>query len=108
MFISNAYAQAAGGGDLGSSLMAMWPLILMFVVLWFIIIRPQSKRQKAHKSMVENLAKGDEVLTSGGVLGRITSINESRIQLEIAPEVEIQLQRQSVAQVLPKGTLRGK
>lgn len=103
MFISNAYAQAAGGGT-ESSLFSLLPLVLMFVVLYFIMIRPQMKRQKETKSMLEALSKGDEVVTSGGVIGRITKLGDSMLQLEVANGVELQIQRGAVVQVLPKGT----
>lgn len=106
MFISNAYAQAAAGGDTSSSLISMLPLVLMFVVLYFIMIRPQMKRQKEHKAMVEALAKGDEVVTAGGLLGRISKLGDTYLHVEVANGVEIQVQRTAVAQVLPKGTLK--
>ena len=110
MFISNAYAQtapaAAAGGDMSSSLMSMLPLVLMFVVLYFIMIRPQMKRQKEHKAMVEAIAKGDEVVISGGVLGRIAKLGDSYLHVEVANGVELQVQRNAVGQVLPKGTFK--
>ena len=110
MFISSAFAQtapaAAAGGDVQSSLMSMLPIILMFVVLYFIMIRPQMKKQKEHKAMVDALAKGDEVVTAGGMLGKVSSLGENFIGVEIANGVEIQLQRQAVVQVLPKGTMK--
>lgn len=107
MFISTAYAQAAGAAPAGgSSLLSLLPLILMFVVLWFIMIRPQMKRQKEHKAMIEALAKGDEVITAGGLLGRVTKLGESYVSLELASGVEAQCQRSAVVQVLPKGTLK--
>lgn len=89
-----------------SSLMGMLPLVLMFVVLWFVMIRPQMKKAKEHKAMVESLAKGDEVVTGGGMLGRVSKLGESYITLEVANGVEIQVQRVAVAQVLPKGTFK--
>ncbi len=108
MLISHAYAQAApaatGGAE--SSLLSLLPLVLMFVVLYFIMIRPQMKRQKEHKAMVEALAKGDEVVTAGGLLGRISKLGDTYLHVEIANGVEIQVQRTAVAQVLPKGTLK--
>lgn len=104
MFISNAYAQAAG--DASGSLMGLLPLILMFVVLWFLMIRPQMKRAKEHKAMVSALAKGDEVITGGGVAGRITEVGEAFVHVEIADKVDVVVQRQAVATVLPKGTLK--
>ncbi|UFS55777.1 preprotein translocase subunit YajC [Comamonadaceae bacterium M7527] len=105
MFISNAYAQAAGG-DTASSIMGLLPLLLMFVVLYFVMIRPQMKRQKEHKAMVEALSKGDEVSTASGILGKITRVGETSISLEIAAGVEVQMQRTAVAQVLPKGSVK--
>ena len=110
MFISSAFAQtapaAAAGGDMQSSLMSMLPIILMFVVLYFVMIRPQMKKQKEHKAMVEALAKGDEVVTAGGVLGRVSNLGENFIGVEIASGVEVQVQRSAVVQVLPKGTMK--
>ncbi len=106
MFISSAYAQAATGGDMQSSLMSMLPLVLMFVVLYFVMIRPQMKRSKEHRSMIDALAKGDEVATAGGVLGKVTKIGDVYLSLEIANGVEVQLQRSAVVQVLPKGSIK--
>lgn len=108
MFISTAFAQTApaAGGDFQSSLMSMLPLVLMFVVLYFVMIRPQMKKQKEHKAMIDALAKGDEVVTVGGVLGKVTKINESNVSLEVANGVELQLQRSAVVQVLPKGSIK--
>ena len=105
MLISNAYAQApAGGGDAG--LMGLLPIVLMFVVLYFLMIRPQMKRAKEVKAMIEALQKGDEVITAGGLLGRISKINEAYITLEIAPSTEISVQKAAVQTLLPKGTLK--
>ena len=106
MFISQAFAQsapaAAGGAE--SSLLSLAPLVLMFVVLYFIMIRPQMKKQKEHKAMIEALAKGDEVVIAGGVVGRVSRLGESFVQVEVANNVELQVQRPSIIQVLPKGT----
>ena len=105
MFISNAFAQAPAAAPAGgSSLMSLLPLVLMFVVLYFIMIRPQMKKQKEHKAMIDALAKGDEVVIAGGVLGRISKMGESYVHVEVANGVELQVQRPSVVQVLPKGT----
>ncbi len=104
MFISNAYAQAAPAAGADSSLLSLLPLVLMFVVLYFIMIRPQMKRQKEHKAMIEALAKGDEVVIGGGVLGRVTKLGDTYVHVEVAGGVELQVQRPSVVQVLPKGT----
>jgi preprotein translocase subunit YajC len=82
------------------------PLVLMFVVLYFIMIRPQMKRQKEHKAMVEAIGKGDEVVIGGGVLGRVAKVGESYLHVEVANGVELQVQRASVVQVLPKGTFK--
>jgi preprotein translocase subunit YajC len=85
----------------------MVPLLLMFVVLYFIMIRPQMKRAKEHKAMVEAVQKGDEVIAAGGMLGRINKLDENYVSLQIAPNVEVQIQRGSIQLVLPKGTLKG-
>ena len=108
MFISEAFAQAAPAAQGGteSGLLSMLPLVLMFVVLYFVMIRPQMKRQKEHKAMIEALAKGDEVVTAGGMLGKVTKIGETFVHVEVASGVEIQVQRSAVVQVLPKGTVK--
>ena len=104
MIISPAYAQATGGGDPG--FIGFLPIILMFVLLYFLMIRPQMKRAKEQKQMIESLQKGDEVITAGGVLGRITRLGDAYVNLEIAPETEISVQRAAVQTILPKGTLK--
>ncbi|MDD2808370.1 preprotein translocase subunit YajC [Rhodoferax sp.] len=111
MFISSAFAQtapaaAAAGGDLQSSLMGMLPLVLMFVVLYFVMIRPQMKKAKEHKAMIDALAKGDEVATAGGVLGKVSKLGDTYVHIEIANGVEVMLQRSAVVQVLPKGSIK--
>ena len=109
MFISEAFAQtapAAAAGGAESSLLSLAPLALMFVVLYFIMIRPQMKKQKEHKAMIEALAKGDEVVIGGGVIGRVAKLGESFVHVEVANNVELQVQRGAVIQVLPKGTFR--
>jgi len=108
VFISNAFAQTApaAAASTTSSLMSFLPLVLMFVVLYFIMIRPQMKRQKEHKAMIEAIAKGDEVVIGGGVLGRIAKLGDTYVHVEVASGVEIQVQRSSIVQVLPKGTLK--
>lgn len=111
MFISEAFAQAApaatGAPDsfLGS-LGSMLPLVLMFVVLYFVMIRPQMKRQKEHKAMIDALAKGDEVVTGGGLLGKVAKMGETFVHVEVASGVEVQVQRSAIVQVLPKGTFK--
>jgi preprotein translocase subunit YajC len=110
LFISSAFAQtapaAAAGGDMMSSLTSMLPLVLMFVVLYFVMIRPQMKKQKEHRAMIDALAKGDEVVTSGGLLGKVSRLGEGTLGVEIASGVEVQVQRSAVVQVLPKGTVK--
>ena len=109
MFISEAFAPtapAAGADSMFGGLGSMLPLILMFVVLYFVMIRPQMKRQKEHKSMIDALAKGDEVVTSGGLLGKVSKMGETFIGLEVAGGVEVQVQRSAVVQVMPKGTVK--
>ena len=108
MLISNAWAQAApaAGGDPTGGLMGILPIALMFLVLWFLMIRPQMKRAQEHKGMVEAMQKGDEVLTNGGIAGRITRMGETYIGVEIAENVEISVQRNAITAILPKGTLK--
>ncbi len=108
MFISDAFAQSApaASGGAESTLISLLPLVLMFVVLYFIMIRPQMKRQKEHKAMIEALAKGDEVVVAGGLVGRIARLGDTVLHVEVADGVEIQVQRPSVIQVLPKGTFK--
>jgi preprotein translocase subunit YajC len=109
LFISSAFAQtapAAAGGDMMSSIGSMLPLLLMFVVLYFVMIRPQMKRQKETRNMLSALAKGDEVATAGGVLGKITELGDQYLTLEIAAGVQVRMQRSAVVQVLPKGTVK--
>jgi preprotein translocase subunit YajC len=104
LIISSAYAQAASGSDTG--FIGFLPIVLMFVLLYFLMIRPQMRRAKETKAMIEALQKGDEVITAGGLLGRITRINDGYIGLEIAPDTEINVQKAAVQTLLPKGTLK--
>jgi len=109
--ISLAHAQTAGAADPTGGLMQMLPLILMFVVLWFLMIRPQMKKAKEHKAMLEALAKGDEVITQGGIAGRVTKVGDNGyVTVEVAEgkdgPVEIVVQKPAVSLVLPKGTLK--
>ena len=110
VFITSAFAQtapaAAPAGGLGATLLNLMPLVLMFVVLYFLMIRPQLKKQKEHRAMIDALAKGDEVATAGGVLGKVSSLSEGYMSLEISAGVEVQVQRSAVIQVLPKGTIK--
>jgi preprotein translocase subunit YajC len=105
-FIANAYAQAAAPGAAPNPLMSFLPLIVLFGIFYFMLIRPQMKRAKEQRNMVAALAKGDEVLTNGGLLGRIEEVADQLITLEIAPNVRVKLRKDAVSQVLPKGTLK--
>ena len=105
--ISPAHAQtAAAASDPMSTITGFLPIVLMFVVMYFLMIRPQMKKAKEHKSLVESLQKGDEVITQGGVAGRIVKVGENYVSLEVAPNVEIAVQKAAVGNVLPKGTLK--
>jgi len=105
VLISPAYAQAAGASP-GSDLMTFLPMIAIFVVFYFLLIRPQQKRAKETKAMLEALQKGDEVVTAGGLVGRIAKLTDQYAAIEIAPNVEISVQRAAIAQLLPKGTIK--
>jgi preprotein translocase subunit YajC len=102
-FIASAHAQDASpqGG-----LMSFLPLIIIFVIFYFLLIRPQMKRAKEHRKLVAELAVGDEVVTTGGLLGRISKVGESFLTVEVADNLEIKLQRHAVASVVPKGTIK--
>jgi preprotein translocase subunit YajC len=109
VFISNAYAQGAAGGAQGQ-LLGFLPIILMFVVLYFLMIRPQMKRAKEHRTMLGALQKGDEVITSGGVVGRINKVGEGYVTVEVAQQgdkpIEMHIQKAAVQTLLPKGTIK--
>lgn len=102
-FIAPAYAQAA---ESQSPLLTFLPLIAIFAIFYFLIIRPQNKKQKEHREMVSALSSGDEVVTSGGVLGKVTAVSEQFLDIEIAPNVTVKVERYTVSKVLPKGTLK--
>ncbi|MEO6270394.1 MAG: preprotein translocase subunit YajC [Lautropia sp.] len=108
MFISNAYAQGAGGAE--SQLLGFLPIILMFVVLYFLMIRPQMKRAKEHKTMLGALQKGDEVITAGGLVGKVNRVGDGYVTVEVASQgdkpIEMQFQKASVQTLLPKGTIK--
>ena len=103
--IPSAYAQAAGGTQ-PNAFIQLLPLVLIFVVFYFLLIRPQAKRAKEHKAMVAALAVGDEVVTSGGILGKVTETGEQFLTVEVADGVRVKVQRHTVGAVLPKGTLK--
>ena len=103
--INDAWAQAAPVTP-EQSLMSFLPLVALFVVFYFVLIRPQMRRQKEHQQLVQGVSKGDEVVTNGGLLGRVTEIGDTFIKVEIAKNVEVRLQRQAVSAIMPKGTLK--
>lgn len=103
-FISNAYAQAAAPA--GSSILGILPLLLMLPIFYFLMIRPQQKRMKEHKAMVEALKKGDEVVTNGGLGGTVTKVGDAYLSMRIADDVEVNVQKQAIAALLPSGTLK--
>jgi preprotein translocase subunit YajC len=105
-FITSAFAQGSAAGGAESSLMSFLPLILMFAVLYFIMIRPQMKRQKEHRNMLSAMAKGDEVITSGGIVGKVTKVSEAYVGVEISDGTEITVQKSAVSTILPKGTIK--
>lgn len=104
MFISPAYAQAAGGGLGGDGMLTgLLPIVLIFVVFWFLLIRPQQKRMKEHKAMIANLRRGDKVVTGGGIIGSVTKVlDEGEVEVEIAPEVKVRVARSTITEVLNK------
>ena len=106
MLISQAFAQTAPSAPGGMDIMSLLPLIAMFVLLYFLLLRPQMKRAKEQKQMIASLQKGDEVITSGGTLGRVTKVSDNYISLEIASNVEVTVQKSAVQTLLPKGTLK--
>lgn len=106
MLISNAYAAGAASSDPLSNMTGLLPIILMFVVLWFLMIRPQMKRAKEQKAMVAALAKGDEVVSQSGIAGRIIKVGDNYVTLEVAENVQITVLKQSIGTLLPKGTLK--
>jgi preprotein translocase subunit YajC len=104
--ISLAHAQTAAAADPTGGFMQLLPMILMFVVLWFLMIRPQMKKAKEHKALIAALQKGDEVIAGGGLVGRITKVGDGYVSMEIAEGTEVVIQKPAIAMVLPKGTLK--
>lgn len=104
MLIPHAYAQGTGGAEQG--LLGFLPIILLFGLLYFLMIRPQMKRAKDQRHMIESLQKGDEVIAAGGLIGKISKLGESYVTLEIAPNTEVNIQKASVQTLLPKGTIK--
>ena len=109
-FISDAMAEAApaaaGAATQPGLLEAMFPFVVLFIVFYFLLIRPQSKRAKEHKKLIEALSKGDEVLTSGGIYGKIVETGEQHVVVELADNLQVKLQREAVSSLLPKGTIK--
>lgn len=105
MFISNAYAEAAAGGQ-GGGIMDFLPLIALVAVFYFMVIRPQSRRAKEQKTMLEALQRGDEVLTVGGEVGRVSKIYDGYVGVELAENLEVTVQKSAIQSVLPKGTIK--
>lgn len=103
LFISNAWAAdtPAQGGFI-----QLLPLVVLFVAFWFFIIRPQMRRSKEHKAMIESIGKGDEIVTIGGLVGKIREVGDNFISLEIAKELNVKVQKQAVSVILPKGTVK--
>ncbi|MGA7983973.1 MAG: preprotein translocase subunit YajC [Burkholderiales bacterium] len=106
MLISSAFAQSLGGSSGQSGFLGLLPIVLMFGLLYFLMIRPQMKRAKEQRLMIEGLQKGDEVVTSGGMVGKITKLGEAYLTVEIAPDTEISVQKAAVQTLLPKGTIK--
>ena len=106
LFISNAYAEGAAPAPQGGGFMEFLPLIALLAVFYFLILRPQQKRAKEHKALIEALQKGDEVVTIGGVLGKVTKVAEDNVAVEIADNVVVQVQKAAIQNVLPKGTIK--
>lgn len=105
-FVRTASAQAAGGGAAGPGLSSFILPLVLVAAMYFLLIRPQAKRAKEHQAMVDALGKGDEVVTAGGVLGRITALGDQFVTLKIAANTEIQIQRHNIGAVVPKGTMK--
>ena len=104
-FISDAIAQA-GPAAQEFDIMSFLPFIILFVIFYFLLIRPQQKKAKEHKTMVETLSKGDEIVTQGGILGKVTAVSDNYLTCKIADNVEVKVQSHAVATVLPKGTIK--
>ena len=109
-FISNAYAQTAAAGEAGGDFMSVIkqisPMIVIFVAMFFLMIRPQMKKQKELRNLIDNVTTGDEVITNGGLMGKVSRVKDNVLELQVAKDVEVLVQKVAVAQVLPKGTIR--
>ena len=107
MLITPAYAQAAGATSQTDTLLTFLPMVAIFVVFYFLLIRPQQKKQKESRAMLDALEKGNEVVTAGGILGRIVKLDEQYVTVEVAPNTQMVVQRAAISQLLPKGTIKG-
>ena len=107
MLITAAFAQATGATSQTDTLLTFLPMVAIFVVFYFLLIRPQQKKQKEARAMLDALEKGNEVVTAGGVLGRIVKLDEQYVTVEVAPNTQMIVQRGAISQLLPKGTLKG-
>jgi preprotein translocase subunit YajC len=107
VLISPAYAQATGAMPQTDTLLTFLPMVAIFVVFYFLLIRPQQKKAKEARTMLEALEKGNEIVTAGGILGRIVKLDEQYVTVEIAPNTQMVVQRSAVSQLLPKGTIKG-
>lgn len=107
MLITPAYAQAAAAPSQTDSLLTFLPMVAIFVVFYFLLIRPQQKKQKEARAMLDALEKGNEVVTAGGILGKIVKLDEQYATVEVAPNVQMVVQRTAISQLLPKGTIKG-
>ena len=103
-FISDAWAQSGGAGG---GLMGLLPMVLIFVIFYFLLIRPQQKRAKEHKAMVAGVQKGDEIVTNGGLLGKVIEVDDNFVTVEIAAGTNVKVQRMAISQTMPKGTVKG-
>jgi len=106
VLISSAYAQASGAAGQSDTLLTFLPMIAIFVVFYFLLIRPQQKKQKEARAMLDSLEKGNEVVTAGGILGRIVKLDEQYVTVEVAPNTQMVVQRGAISQLLPKGTIK--
>ncbi len=105
-FISDAAAQATGAAGGQSQLLGFLPLVVIFVLFYFLLIRPQQKKQKEHRQMVDALSSGDEIVTGGGVLGKVSAVGEQFVTVDVADGISIKVQKHTIAAVLPKGTMK--
>jgi preprotein translocase subunit YajC len=102
MFVTPAYAQAAAGGGAAGGLIGFVPILLIFVIMYFLMIRPQQKKMKEHRAMVEALRRGDQVVTSGGMIGKVVKVADTEVEVELAPNVKVRVIKNTIAQVMSK------